>query len=30
LGHQYWTNQGWQKRTDILRYSFSTSEDPNV
>lgn len=30
LGHQYWTNLGWQKRTDIVRYSFSTSQDPNV
>lgn len=29
-GHQYWTNHGWQKRTDIIRYSFSTSDDPNV
>ncbi len=28
--HQYWTELGWQKRTDIIRYSFSTSPDPNV
>jgi ribosomal protein S18 acetylase RimI-like enzyme len=30
LGHQYWTSQGWQRRTDIVQYSFSSSEDPNV
>lgn len=29
-GHRYWNSRGWQKRTDIVRYSFCTSEDPNV
>lgn len=28
--HRYWTELGWRKRTDIIRYSFSTSQDPNV
>lgn len=28
--HHYWTKLGWQKRTDIIRYSFSTSPDRAV
>lgn len=27
---QYWTKQGWQRRNDIIRYSFNTSNDKNA
>jgi ribosomal protein S18 acetylase RimI-like enzyme len=30
LAHEYWTNSGWKERTDITRYSFSNSTDPNA
>jgi ribosomal protein S18 acetylase RimI-like enzyme len=26
----YWTKRGWQMRGDIVRYSFTSSTDPNV
>jgi ribosomal protein S18 acetylase RimI-like enzyme len=28
--HEFWTNSGWKRRTDIVRYSFTRSADPNV
>jgi ribosomal protein S18 acetylase RimI-like enzyme len=30
LAHEYWTNSGWKRRPDIVRYSFTNSTDPNV
>jgi ribosomal protein S18 acetylase RimI-like enzyme len=30
LAHTYWTHAGWQKRSDIIRYSFITSADSNA
>lgn len=29
-GASYWTNRGWQLRTDILRYSYVSSGDANA
>jgi N-acetylglutamate synthase len=28
--HGYWINAGWQKRIDIVRYSYITSADSNA
>jgi ribosomal protein S18 acetylase RimI-like enzyme len=28
--HAYWANAGWQKRTDIIRYSHVASTDVNA
>lgn len=28
--HEYWTRRGWKVRDDIVRYSFTNSEDPNA
>jgi N-acetylglutamate synthase len=30
LAHDYWIRSGWKRRTDIIRYSFNSSRDPNV
>jgi N-acetylglutamate synthase len=30
LAQEYWANSGWKRRTDIVRYSFTNSTDPNV
>jgi ribosomal protein S18 acetylase RimI-like enzyme len=30
VAHEYWTNSGWKRRTDIVRYSFTNSTDLNV
>lgn len=30
LGHEYWTKSRWQRRSDIVRYSFTNAPDPNA
>ena len=30
IANQYWSNRGWVKRTDILRYSFKKSNNGNI
>lgn len=27
--YQFWTNRGWKRREDILRFSFTNSANPN-
>jgi ribosomal protein S18 acetylase RimI-like enzyme len=29
-GHLFWSNRGWNRRGDIVRYSFTSSADPNA
>lgn len=28
--NEFWTNRGWQRRGDIVIYSFTTGSNPNV
>jgi N-acetylglutamate synthase len=30
VAHRYWTNAGWKRRGDIVRYSFISSTDSNA
>lgn len=30
IAHEFWADRGWQRRTDIVMYSFTTGSDPQV
>jgi hypothetical protein len=30
LAHDYLTHSGWKRQTDIIRYPFNSSSDPNI
>ena len=30
IANQYWSNRGWVKRTDIIRYSFNKFNNGNI
>lgn len=30
IANNYWTKRGWQRRTDIYRYSYNRSSDANA
>jgi ribosomal protein S18 acetylase RimI-like enzyme len=30
LAHEFWSDRGWQRRADIIMYSFTNGTNPNV